>query len=151
MRYRITVIPLAFVLLTCITIIAIRQDSRHSWITKTLRVQYDSESPYNTFSGCYHMSTDIEKLDKRYVYEGNGYNVDEARFGYCKENRKWFLFKGNSTSACEVEDVDILVYSDQTYDFDISVTFEEPWVRCIKIIMNTMRLLLVLFSLFLFY
>ena len=97
------------------------------------------------------MSTDIEKLDKRYVYEGNGYNVDEARFGYCKENRKWFLFKGNSTSACEVEDVDILVYSDQTYDFDISVTFEEPWVRCIKISMNTMRLLLVLFSLFLFY
>ena len=82
------------------------------------------------------MSTDIEKLDKRYVYEGNGYNVDEARFGYCKENRKWFLFKGNSTLACGAENVDILMYSDQTYDFDISVTFEEPWVRCMKIFLT---------------
>ena len=138
MRYRYTVIPIAFVLLACITTVAIRQDSKHSWITKTLRVQFDSDSPYDIYSGCYYMNNDIEKHDKRYIYEGNGYNrngynVDAAKFGYCKENRKWFLFKGNSTLACGAENVDILMYSDQTYDFDISVTFEEPWVRCIKI------------------
>ena len=132
MRYRITVIPLAFVLLTCITIIAVRQDSRNSWLTKNLRVQYDSESPYSTFSGCYHISTEITRRDKRFVYESDENNVDEAKFGYCKESDKWLLFKGNSTSACEVEDVDVLAVSDKTNDFDISVTFEESWVRCIK-------------------
>jgi hypothetical protein len=133
-RYRFTVIPIAFVLITCVTAIAIRQESRDSWITKTLRVQFDSESIYDSYSGCYHISTDIEKDDKRYIYEGDGYNVDEAKFGYCKEDRKWFLFKGNSTSACEAaaESVAILAYSGQTYDFDIEVTFEESWVRCIK-------------------
>jgi hypothetical protein len=120
--------------LSCITIIAIRQDSRDSWITKVLRVQYDGESSYNTYSGCYRISTDIAKQDKRYVYEGDEYNVDEAKFGYCKEDRKWFLFKGNITSACEAEDIDVLAYSDRTYDFDISVTFEETWVRSLYVV-----------------
>jgi hypothetical protein len=131
-RYRFTVIPIAFVLLACITVIAIRQDSSNAWITKNLRVQYDSESPYGIYSGCYHISTDIARSDKRFVYVSDEYNVDEAKFGYCKGRLKWFLFKGNSTSACEVEDIDVLAISDRTYDFDISVTFEESWVRCIK-------------------
>jgi hypothetical protein len=150
-RYRFTVIPIAFVLLTCVTAIAIRQESRDSWITKTLRVQFDSESIYNSYSGCYRISTDIAKSNRRYVYESDEYNVDEAKFGYCKPNRKWYLFKGNSTLPCEAGDIDVLAYSDRTNDFDISVTFEESWVRCIENILNRISIIVVLFNLFLFY
>ena len=139
MRYRFTVIPIAFVLLTCISIIAFRQDSRNSWITKVLRVQYDSEDVLDSYSGCYRISTDIAKRDKRFVYEGDDYNANEARFGYCKDDHKWYLFKGNNTSACDTEELDKLAYSDRTYDFDISVTFEESWVRCIEKSLNTVQ------------
>jgi hypothetical protein len=138
-RYRFTIIPIAFILITCISIIALRQDSRHTWITKVLRVQYDPENNLDSYSGCYRISTDIAKRDKRYVYEGDEYNVNEAKFGYCKDDRKWYLFKGNNTSACETEELDKLAYSDSTYDFDISVTFEESWVRCFEKILNTIQ------------
>ena len=139
MRYRFTVIPIAFVLLTCISTIAFRQDSRNSWTTKILRVQYDSEDILEIYSGCYRISTDIAKRDKRFVYEGDDYNANEARFGYCKDDHKWYLFKGNNTSACDTEELDKLAYSDRTYDFDISVTFEESWVRCIEKSLNTIQ------------
>jgi hypothetical protein len=79
------------------------------------------------------MNTDISKGRNAYsVYEGdeNNFYGSDPKFGYCKPDRKWYLFTGNTTSACDADALDQLAYSERTFDFDISVSFDGSWVRC---------------------
>ena len=37
------------------------------------------------------------------------------------------MYGGNSSDACEIPDEDKLMYSDKTYSFDVSASFEGTW------------------------
>lgn len=132
-RYRYTVIPILISLLAMVTAVSWAQDKKDVWITETLRVEFSEERSGNLvpYSGCYKIDTDMSDsnplLDKRASYNSFQANTETARFGYCRDHRKWFMYKGNNTSACNTLEEDILAYSDTTYHFDISAVFEDSW------------------------
>ena len=51
---------------------------------------------------------------------------DNVKFGYCKEEHRWFLFKGDTMDACEAEE-NKLAYSSKIVEFDMSISFGETW------------------------
>ena len=93
MRYLSTVILVLISLLLVIIVVARRQDDTDVWITETLRVQLGTFSNLASYSGCY-MITGV--IDKRALYQGFHAKTENARFGYCQEDRKWY--DGGETS-----------------------------------------------------
>lgn len=127
MRYTITVVPIAFALLLSVGLMAHRQDSKNHWLTKTLRVQFSNEMIMDELNGCYGMSPGVgysRVSGKRVMYESYEENEEIAKFGYCIEDRKWWLYSGNSTTSCGISEDEKLAYSEITTSFDISTSFE---------------------------
>lgn len=129
-RYRFTVLPIAFVLIFLFSVMAFRQDSRNYWLTQTMRVQFQDDSVLTPYSGCYDM-TDLSRKkfygSKRVNYEGYEDNPSIAKFGYCADKRKWYMYAGNETDACSILREEQLAYSEITYAYDISSSFESTW------------------------
>lgn len=123
-RYVCTVIPIAITLLICLGIILNSQDSLDIWLTKKLRVQFKDDPLRNDFNGCYHH---LERKNKRVLFESDGANAKHARFGYCQPKKKWYLYTGNKTSACDLTSEEMIMFSTKTYAFDISTVFEDTW------------------------
>jgi len=74
--------------------------------------------------------TDIYRTDGhgRKLYEGFENNSESAQFGYCSDDRRWILFKGNATNACEArENSTEVAHSSKTDTFDVSTMFGETW------------------------
>lgn len=127
-RYTCTILPTALVLVVLASSIAIGQDSDKVWLTQRLRVQFQDGSVFEDYSGCYELDRETStRMRKRENYVSFGANTQAAQFGYCLDNRKWLLYEGNASSACEVEEEDKIAYSTKTYNFDISMSFEELW------------------------
>jgi hypothetical protein len=129
-RYRFTVIPIAFILFVLFILMAIGQDSRAVWLTQTLRVQFKDDSALEPYSGCYNVSDISRKKNfkrKRVVYDGFEVNPGTAKFGYCEGTRKWYMHVSNETDACDIRREDQLAHSQITYAYDISSSFEGTW------------------------
>ena len=128
-RFRWTVIPILVFLMTSLLVISNMQESTEIWLTSSLRVQFKDDPLREQYNGCYHETG--MRVNKRNVFESHqsSSNTDQAmaRFGYCQDMRKWLLFMGNATNACDILETDKLAYSSRTFAFDISTVFEETW------------------------
>ena len=101
------------------------------WTTTILRMEFDKETPFGRFSGCYEIDVD-SVYDKRYNYGHSHNHLHDSvpyTIGYCKDDRHWILYTGESTDPCDpaLED-GIIAVSATTDDFDISATFDRRWV-----------------------
>jgi len=65
--------------------------------------------------------------DPRVVYDSYNENPKSAKIGYCRDERKWYLYKGDGLSACDILHVDNVAYSEKTYSFDIATSFDGSW------------------------
>jgi len=118
-RYRITILPIATVLLILLSLVAYRQNSRNAWLTQRLRVQFEDDTTFESFSGCYDIdSSSVSQLrSSRVLYNSFEANPSSAKIGYCGDDNKWFLFQGNSKSACDIREEEKVAYSEKTYSF----------------------------------
>eukprot|EP00531_Pseudo-nitzschia_arenysensis_P000586 CAMPEP_0116127834 /NCGR_PEP_ID=MMETSP0329-20121206/7043_1 /TAXON_ID=697910 /ORGANISM="Pseudo-nitzschia arenysensis, Strain B593" /LENGTH=1048 /DNA_ID=CAMNT_0003621943 /DNA_START=256 /DNA_END=3405 /DNA_ORIENTATION=+ len=123
-RYRWTVVPIAFVLLIGLFVISMNQSSLNDWLTVNLRIQFKDDPLRYGFNGCYRFT---ERIDKRVIFESYKANKEQAKIGYCSEKRKWFLFTGDETNACNLTKEEEWAISSKTYAFDIATVFEETW------------------------
>jgi hypothetical protein len=122
-----TVVPIALALVLSIGLMAYRQDSTDYWLTKTLRVQFSNEMIMDELNGCYGMNPEVGHSrfsGKRVLYESYEENEESAKFGYCIEDRKWWLYRGESTTSCGISEDQKVAYSERTMSFDISTSFE---------------------------
>ena len=102
-----------------------------TWTTKILRVEFNDED-FKQYSGCFHMNTESTSF-KRHTYNGIGDNLKNVSFRYCRDNRQWRIFDGIGDNFKPCDDDDNvngteLARSSKTDYFDISTSFEEPWV-----------------------
>jgi len=129
-RFWSVLIPFAASLLVMLTVVAVRQDSPDHWWTTRLRVQFEDGTNMESYSGCYDMvrnTTETRFETKRITYSSFHANPAAARFAYCRDKRKWFLYEGKTTNACDIKRDQQVAYSDITYSFDISSSFESSW------------------------
>ena len=56
----------------------------------------------------------------------NSKEADAIKFGYCREDRRWFMYEGNVTDVC-LAGIQKLAQSSRTQSFDISTSFEDTW------------------------
>ena len=106
------------------------QESKKLWLTHTLRVEFH-DSDLISYNGCYGLDDEaIGRLEgyKRNVYEMSEESTHNARFGYCKADRRWILFEGTNVTnnACEAGE-DKLAQSSKTDTFDISTSYGDVW------------------------
>lgn len=113
-RYVFTVVPVFIALLLCLILLTYRQDSSRFWLTDTIRVQFKDDELRNVYNGCYKESM---RIDKRVVFQSNENNAAEAKFGYCQQEKKWYLYTGNSTHPCDIAEIDKVAFSSKTYFF----------------------------------
>ena len=117
-RYRCTILPTALVLIVLASSIAIGQDKDTIWQTQRLRVQFQDGSVFEDYSGCYELDRNTASWNrKRENYVSFEANSRSARFGYCHDKRKWLLYEGNSSNACEIPEEDKIAYSTKTLNF----------------------------------
>jgi hypothetical protein len=131
-RYLCTVIPIGMMFFSMIGYIIILQEDNSVWITKTFRVQFqDKEQGLQVYNGCYkknEAAIDRKEGFKRKLYEGFGNNAESAKFSYCIKDRRWILFKGDITNACDLgENNNALARSSKTDTFDVATMFGETW------------------------
>mmetsp|Transcript_7253 Transcript_7253/g.21017 ORF Transcript_7253/g.21017 Transcript_7253/m.21017 type:complete len:389 (+) Transcript_7253:200-1366(+) len=118
-RFWSIIFPTASALLVSLIIVVHRQNSLDYWLTRTLRVQFEDDTNLEPYSGCYSIDTNFvvgRIREKRVQYQSFDANPGSARFGYCQERRKWFIYEGNYSDSC-AESEDQLAYSDITYTF----------------------------------
>jgi hypothetical protein len=132
--YWYSVIPIGVVLTACLCVIFILQGSNDHWVTKIFRVQFqDKEQGLQVYNGCYEKyEVDVIQKDEngRKFYESFENNSASAQFGYCIDDHRWILFKGNATDACEArksENDTEVAHSSRTDTFDVSTMFGETW------------------------
>jgi hypothetical protein len=130
--YWYSVIPIGAGLIACLCGIFFLQESNYHWVTKIFRVQFqDKEQGLQVFNGCYEKNDyAINRKEgfRRKLYEGFEYNAERAQFGYCIDDRRWILFKGNVTNACEARgNKTEVAHSSKTDTFDVSTMFGETW------------------------
>jgi hypothetical protein len=120
-----------FSMIGCIIIL---QENNNVWVTRKFRVQFqDKEQGLQVYNGCYEKNEIVigsKHGFKRKLYESSEYNSKSAKFGYCIDDRRWILFNGNFTNACDADENDNefkLARSSKTDTFDVSTMFEEPW------------------------
>ena len=123
-RYRFTIVPLAFALLTCLLLVSMTQNSLEKWVTTTLRVQFKGDPQREPYNGCYKYAM---RQNRRLMFQSYEANAAEAKFGYCLNNNKWYLYKGNKTSSCDTIEEEQIAFSSKTYAFDISTVFDNTW------------------------
>jgi len=129
-RYCWTILPIALILLSLVSTVTYGQTSTKFWLTKRLRVQFEDGTDFEPFSGCYMLNPDSVRhrlADPRVVYDSFYENPISAKFGYCRDQRKWYLYTGDSLSACDIHHGHTVAYSEKTYSFDISSNFDGGW------------------------
>lgn len=132
-RYVYSLIVSALVsvnLLGMIVLVIVGQKSNRIWVTKALRVQFAEETGLNEFSGCFGMNTTLSSVFfSRRSYDSYDNAPSKTSFGYCREDRQWILFSGNGVDPCQISKNEAeLARSSKTDSFDISTSFDEPWV-----------------------
>ena len=130
-RYWCAVIPIAVILLACLCSITILQSNSGVWVSQIFRVQFqEKEQGLQLYNGCYEKNENAVNTKsgfRRKAYEGFKDNSESAKFGYCMDEHRWILFKGDS-NVCDARDNDNeLARSSKTYTFDVSTMFEEGW------------------------
>jgi len=112
------------VLMSLLAAIIFAQENQELWLTKTLRVEFQ-DSHLKSYSGCYNIDEDA--MGRRNVYKISGESTDDtAKFGYCKADRRWYLFTGSGKNACDANE-NKLAHSSKTDTFDISSSYGESW------------------------
>jgi len=130
-RYSFVVIPIALVLLGMLYYIGFSQENNNKWITTTLKVQFeetfDETTSLQKYNGCYEIDEKVGSY-KRHKYIFLNDYTDRTQFGYCKEKRRWVLFKSyqDNIDPCGAGE-DELAHSSKTDSFDISTSFGETW------------------------
>jgi len=91
-------------------------------------------SIFGQYNGCYRSGDTGFSFDRflgsRLVYKRSSLsnsNSNEAKFGYCKEERRWNLFVADHDDACEVGESSLLAHSSETTDFEIRNTIGDTW------------------------
>jgi len=105
------------------------------FVTKALRVQFQ-EPDLVKFGGCFDIDPrSSTSFFKRPSYKSYGGGESNTSFIYCRDERQWIMFKGDTNTnnidrdPCIVRETDVeLARSTKTDTFDISTAFEERWV-----------------------
>eukprot|EP00535_Pseudo-nitzschia_heimii_P002686 CAMPEP_0197181708 /NCGR_PEP_ID=MMETSP1423-20130617/5909_1 /TAXON_ID=476441 /ORGANISM="Pseudo-nitzschia heimii, Strain UNC1101" /LENGTH=1031 /DNA_ID=CAMNT_0042632005 /DNA_START=209 /DNA_END=3304 /DNA_ORIENTATION=- len=129
-RYKFTVWVVSFVLLSGLIFVTAFQFSKARWVTEVLRVQFKDDPMHEKYNGCYVVSKQegVNRVWEKYIlYDSFPTNKAQGRFGYCPVDRKWYLYTGNKTDPCDLENEEKVVFSARTYTFDIAAVQEEPW------------------------
>eukprot|EP00536_Pseudo-nitzschia_multiseries_P007045 jgi/Psemu1/65849/estExt_Genemark1.C_1570041 len=121
------------ILLGLLGVIIYGQQNKHIWVTQTMRVQFQGATSLQEYSGCYLVSNATNH--KRRSYHGFSKNPEPGIIGYCKEDRRWVLYKegdgdedeSNEDAACDIARERQLAYSAPTDAFDVSTSFDEAW------------------------
>jgi len=130
-RYRWTIIPVLAFLLCVLGRVTYCQLSRKIWMTTTLRVQFADNTNLKMFNGCYAINKNLKgsrtRNGDRKFYNSYEANPAPAKFGYCANDNRWFLYTGDRLDACNLAEENKLAYSGKTYTFDIASSFGESW------------------------
>ena len=121
-RYRFTVVPICLFLIISLACITTKQYDLDTWLTTDLRIQFKDDPLRQDYNGCYRY---LKWQSRRVLFESHEANLVHAKFGYCQEKKKWYLFTGNKTQACYITQEEQVAYSSKTYTFDISTVFEK--------------------------
>eukprot|EP00537_Pseudo-nitzschia_pungens_P007886 CAMPEP_0172377638 /NCGR_PEP_ID=MMETSP1060-20121228/69004_1 /TAXON_ID=37318 /ORGANISM="Pseudo-nitzschia pungens, Strain cf. cingulata" /LENGTH=1154 /DNA_ID=CAMNT_0013105339 /DNA_START=368 /DNA_END=3833 /DNA_ORIENTATION=+ len=125
-RYRITICTISAVLFGLIFYITTFQESPDKWATTVLKVQFDENSDLHQYSGCYEIDSDT-RYSKRFSYNLVKNQTNQAKFAYCKTDRRWNLLSGGSDDdPCSAGHNEI-AHSAKTDFFDISMSLGEAW------------------------
>eukprot|EP00536_Pseudo-nitzschia_multiseries_P018273 jgi/Psemu1/248640/estExt_Genewise1.C_23270002 len=140
-RYRAAVSLISAMLLGLICFVAFAQEGSEVWVTKILKIKFEDDYSHDldSYSGCYNIVND-SVYSKRYSYNLNLSKTSggEARLGYCKDDRRWVLFKKDEdVDDVKEEDKDPndpcssdlykLAHSAKTDSFDIFNAFDGAW------------------------
>jgi hypothetical protein len=116
-----TVTTVGFIMMTLFAMVNFYQYSPNHGLTKRFRIQINKDNGDITkYSGCYDIVGGFNSqrfLAPRYLYESYETNPQEAKFRFCPKERRWYLFKGNETPACEAVEAkqeNILARSEKT-------------------------------------
>lgn len=105
--------------------------SQGEFLYDTFRIEFDDETGFTEYSGCYHYETSSLRFDGRPIYRLD--TEKEASFGYCKEMQRWYLFDSSKSgyedacTAAKNRGEGLLIYSSKTHGFDIEEIFSDPW------------------------
>jgi hypothetical protein len=81
--------------LACLCYIIILQENNNIWVTSKFRVQFqEKEQGLQIYNGCYEKNETARF--RRKLYESVDENSDKAKLGYCMDDRRWILFKGDT-------------------------------------------------------
>ena len=127
--YRTVLASMSSFIFAFVVFVIYIQTSQNNWTTKTMRVEFQESTGLKAYSGCFELNGDRKSMSSfRYSYK-NQNGPTNSSFVYCRQNRQWILFKGNSTKLCDTNDnTDRLAKSPKTDTFDISTSFDESWV-----------------------
>ncbi len=130
--YTAAVLPVSIMLLCLMCGIMAYQESHNKWITQTFRVQFQDNTGFGSYSGCYHLDPS-QKINKRFIYTSNQNNMNQSKFGYCLERRQWMFYVDNGEDEDE-DEIDPcsaveneLAHSSRSSSFDVSSSFSEDW------------------------
>ena len=123
--------------MACLCTVIVLQENNNVWVTNTFRVQFqDNEQGLQVYNGCYEKNENVISRKEgfgRKLYEGFESNSENARFGYCLDDRRWILFKGDIPNACAADKNGYeLARSSKTDTFDVSTMFDETWISVIN-------------------
>ncbi|VEU43096.1 unnamed protein product [Pseudo-nitzschia multistriata] len=128
-RFLCTVGISSFILLSLASVVIYYQNNKDLWLTKTFRVEFEDEK-LRDYSGCYEFDEDATKsinVFNRNMYRQYYESDDVLTFGYCIDQRRWILFKGEGDPCVAFKDNKMLAYSTKIQAFDVSTTFSEGW------------------------
>lgn len=113
-RYALTVLPVAATLLIAMITLTYNQQSSEIWLTKTLRVQFKDDPLRGVYNGCYN---ETRRVSKRVLFESFEKNEEAAKFGYCQQDKKWYLYTGEREDPCKITEEEKVAFSSKTYLF----------------------------------
>jgi hypothetical protein len=102
------------------------QEAENLWETLVLRVQFEDES-LQRYNGCYKNDMRGGGFDraKRDFYISDDNINGSSRFGFCVQQRQWYLYEGNDEmDPCDAKPI---VQSADTDFFDIYTSFLDDW------------------------
>jgi hypothetical protein len=127
--WKLTVIPVGIIMFSGLTFIITMQCNLH-WTTKMLRVEFQTSTGLQLYSGCYERDPSVA-YNQRYNYKSSSNNNKKGFFGYCKNDSNWILFEDDepdsSRDPCLIQRDNKLARSGATDNFDVSSTFGEVW------------------------
>ena len=133
--YVAAVLPTAVVLLSLTMAIIGYQESPDHWITQTFRVQFQQNTGFQAYSGCYHLDPN-HKLYQRYLYTSDWNNAMTSYVGYCQDTREWLFWKApsndlyideeNIIDPCMFREQEV-AHSSKTNTFDVATAFSDEW------------------------